>query len=102
MSEFTFDLVSKSGNSISRGDSTGSLGELGNSPSINDSGSIAFVGKFGTGHSAPTDLLVANPFGLVTDISGENFGRFSNQVEINNNNQVVARDTVAGLYAIRR
>ena len=103
MFNYAFDLISKSGDSISRGGgTTGSLGELGNSPSINDSGSIAFIGKFGTGFSAPTDLLFSDPLGNITDLSGENFGKFSNQVQINNNNQVVARDTVAGLYAIRR
>ena len=46
---YAFDIISKTGDSISRGESTGSLGELGNSPSINDLGSVAFIGKFGTG-----------------------------------------------------
>ncbi|MEM8722124.1 MAG: hypothetical protein AAGE84_22990 [Cyanobacteria bacterium P01_G01_bin.39] len=102
MTNYTFDLISKSGDSVSIGGGTTNLiGELGNYPSINDFGSVAFIGKFGTGFSAPTDLLVSNPLGNIINLSDQDFGKFGNQVQINNNNQVISRDSSGGSQAIR-
>ena len=99
MSNYSFDLITKSGDNIN---AAGNLVSIGNTPSINNFGSIALIGKFGTGFSAPTDLLVANPSGDISNLSSSDTWRFSNQVQINDNNQIVARDTLAGLFAIRR
>ena len=46
---YSFDVIAKTGDSVPfGGGSTDSLGKLGNSPSINDYGSVAFIGKFGS------------------------------------------------------
>ena len=94
MSDYLFDLITKTGNSIPSGSN---LTGLGNTPSINDFGLVAFVGEFDSG----TDLLAEDALGNVVNLSGSYSLNFSNQVEINNNNQVVARDSVSGLQAIR-
>ena len=98
MSDYLFDLITKSGNTIT---DAGNLVSIGNTPSINDFGSVAFIGKFGTGYSAPTDLLVANPLGDISNLSNSDTWRFSDQIQINNNNQIIARDTISGLQALR-
>ena len=57
MADYIFDLITKSGDDIS---DAGNLVSIGETPSINNLGSVAFIGKFGTGFNPPRDLLVAD------------------------------------------
>ncbi|GAB4241457.1 MAG: hypothetical protein Kow0049_30130 [Stanieria sp.] len=70
---------------------------FGDSPSINDLGNIAFVGKSGFA----TDLLVDNGLGHITNLSVPYPNIFSKALQINNQNKVVARDSSGGGSAIR-
>jgi Ca2+-binding RTX toxin-like protein len=93
MSDF-YELIAKTGNSIT---SLGPLTGFGDSPSINDLGNIAFVGKSGTA----TDLLVGNGLGNITNLSVPYPNIFSKAVQINNQGKVVARDSLGGPSAVR-
>ena len=53
MSNYSFDLIAKTNDSVAAG---GNLTGFGDTTSINDSGLVAFVGKFNT----IQDLLVGN------------------------------------------
>lgn len=99
MSNYSFDLIAKSGDNIP---AASNLVSLGNTPSINDYGLIAFIGKFGTGFRPPTDLLVSNPTGDILNLSSQYTWSFSDQIQINNNNQVLTRDGASSLQALRR
>ena len=98
MSNYLFDLITKSGDNI---DAAGNLISIGNTPSINNLGSVAFIGKFGTGFQPPRDLLVADSLGNLSNLSSSYTWRFSDQVQINDNNKIVTRDTVSSLQALR-
>jgi hypothetical protein len=89
-----YELIAKTGDSIT---SLGSLTTFGNSPSINDLGNIAFIGY----SNSITDLLVANDLGNITNLSIPYTYIFSNSVQINNQNKVVARNTSGSASAIR-
>jgi Ca2+-binding RTX toxin-like protein len=93
MSDF-YELIAKTGDSIT---SLGSLTGFGDSPSINDLGNIAFVGKSGSA----TDLLVSNVLGNITNLSVPYSNTFSKAVQINNQGKVVARDSLGGPSAVR-
>jgi Ca2+-binding RTX toxin-like protein len=80
-----YKVIAKTGDSIT---SLGSLTGFGNSPSINDSGYIAFVGKSGSS----SDLLVDNNVGQITNLSVPYSDQFASAVQINNQNKVVARN----------
>ena len=83
MSNYLFDLITKSGDNI---DAADSLVSIGNTPSINDSGLVAFIGKFGTGFQPPRDLLVFDSTDNIVNLSSDYTWRFSDQVQINNRN----------------
>ncbi|MEH1859305.1 MAG: hypothetical protein V7L21_15195 [Nostoc sp.] len=89
-------VVAKTTDSVSSGGNiTGFLDTI----SINDSGLVAFIGKFGS----TQDLLVADGSNPIRNLSS-NFSTnssFAAGVEINNNNQVVAIDRGSGFSAIR-
>ncbi|PSB08387.1 hypothetical protein C7B62_16995, partial [Pleurocapsa sp. CCALA 161] len=88
MSDF-YELIAKTGNSIT---SLGSLTGFGDSPSINDSGYVAFVGKSGSA----TDLLVDNGLGNITNLSVPYPDIFGRAVQINNQDKVIARNSGGG------
>jgi hypothetical protein len=94
MSNYLFDLIAKTGNSVASG---GSLSGFETTPSINDSGLVAFVGKFGS----PEDLLVGDGELLLNNLSSSYSGTFRSGVEINNDNEVVAVDLSGSFSAIR-
>ncbi|MBN3942351.1 calcium-binding protein [Nostoc sp. NMS9] len=89
-------VVAKTTDSVSSGGNiTGFLDTI----SINDSGLVAFIGKFGS----IQDLLVGDGSNPIRNLSS-NFSTnssFAAGVEINNNNQVVAIDRGNGFSAIR-
>jgi hypothetical protein len=89
-----YELIAKTGNNIT---SLGSLTGFGDSPSINDLGNIAFVGQ----SNSASDLLVANDLGNITNFSVPYSNTFSKAVQINNQDKVVARDSLGGGSAIR-
>lgn len=64
---------------------------IGEKPSINDSGVIAFVGKFDSAAARPESIFIADGNGLVTDISPSTTFRYAPAVQINNSNQVISR-----------
>ena len=64
---------------------------IGEKPSINDSGVIAFVGKFDPAAARPESIFIADGSGLVTDISPSTTFRYAPAVQINNSNQVISR-----------
>jgi Ca2+-binding RTX toxin-like protein len=80
-----YKVIAKTGDNIT---SLGSLAGFGNSPSINDSGYIAFVGK----SSLYSDLLVDNSVGKISNLSVPYTDQFASAVQINNQNKVVARN----------
>lgn len=89
-SKYIFDLVAKTNDSVASG---GNLTGFGDTTSINDSGSIAFVGKFNT----IQDLLVGNNSTIANLSSAFNGNSsFAAGVEINDNNQVLAIDRGGG------
>ncbi|MBE9105794.1 hypothetical protein IQ229_12810, partial [Nostoc cf. edaphicum LEGE 07299] len=83
-------------------DTVGSVGNITgfvDTVSINDSGLVAFIGKFGS----IQDLLVRDGSNQIKNLSS-NFSTnssFASGVEINNNNQVIAIDRGSGFSAIR-
>jgi len=80
---YKFDIVAQSGQ-------TGLVG-IEDNPSINDTGLVAFVGKLDE-DSNIEDIFVGDGSGPPRRIS--TFDRnFSRAVQINNNNQVAARDS---------
>jgi hypothetical protein len=91
-----YELIAKTGDNIT---GLGNVTGFGNSPSINDDnlGLIAFVGQ----SNSTTDLLVENGIGHITNLSVAYPNSFSSSVQINNQNQVVARDTLGVGSAIR-
>ena len=100
MLKYSFDLITKQGDSVS---DTGSITGFENTPSINDSGTVAVVGKFGLSES----LLVGDGQSAAFNISDSYASpdpyasSFRPGVEINNNNQVVAIDSAGNALAIR-
>jgi hypothetical protein len=93
MTEYSFDLITKQGNSVSGSLITG----FENTPSINDFGTVAVVGKFGSSES----LLTGDAQSAVSNISGAYSSSFRAGVEINNNNRVVAVDLGGNASAVR-
>lgn len=90
-----YDLIAKTGDYITL---LGNVTGFGDSPSINDDlGKVAFVGQSGS----TTDLLVENGMGQITNLSSTDSNRFSSSVQINNQNQVIAKDTLGVGSAIR-
>lgn len=75
----------------------GNLTGFGGSPSINDLGFVAFVGRANNN----TDLLVENNSGEITNLSVSFPNPISQGVQINNQNQVVARDRLGGVSTVR-
>jgi Ca2+-binding RTX toxin-like protein/pimeloyl-ACP methyl ester carboxylesterase len=97
-SAYLYDVIAKTNDSVASG---GNLTGLELFTSINDSGTVAFVGKFGT----PEDLLVGDGTNPLKNLSTDStfvFDNFSSGLEINNNNQVAAIDrATSGFSAIR-
>lgn len=85
---YSFDLIAQT---------EGSLTGFENTPSINNSGKVAFIGEFGF----VEDLLVGDGETAVTNLSSSHSGTFRSGVEINEGNEVVAVDSGGGLSAIR-
>ena len=90
---YKFDVVAKSGDVTAAGTFTG----FGDEPSINDKGTVAFVGQIGAGNfeGVFTQDLPSQPVWITQGFSssGRTFGR---AVQINNLLQIVARDGVPG------
>lgn len=63
-----------------------------NKTSINDSGKVAVVGKFGLSE----DILVGDAVNPVINLSNGSRSKFSSPVQINNDDQVVAIDLASG------
>ena len=94
MSNYLFDLIAEKGDSVSSG---GNLTGFEDTTSINDSGLVAFIGKFGF----PEDLLVGDGQLPIRNLSSNSSSTFRSGVEINNDNEVVAIDSSSGFSAIR-
>ncbi len=80
-STYKFDIVAKTG---------GSFQSLGDNPSINDRGLVAFVGTA----LNDTDIYTGNPDGSITDVTGysRSASNTTRSVQINNLNQIVTQD----------
>jgi VCBS repeat-containing protein len=63
---------------------------IGEKPSINDFGVVAFVGKFDPSAPRPESIFISDG-GLVTDISPSTTFRYEPAVQINNSNQIISR-----------
>ena len=81
--DYLFDIITKT---------SGTLTGFENKTSINDSGKVAVVGKFGF----TEDILVGDAVNPVINLSSDSGGKFYSPVEINNNDLVVAIDTSSG------
>jgi hypothetical protein len=89
---YTYEIIAKTGQSVGAFTFSG----MGNNVSINDSGKVAFVGQLGSsgegvfigdGSTSPSNITVG--FQSSTRV-------FGSSVQINNTNQVLARDRVSG------
>jgi Ca2+-binding RTX toxin-like protein len=80
-STYKFDIVAKTG---------GGFQSLGDNPSINDRGLVAFVGTTPN----DVDIYTGNPDGSLTDVTGalRSASNTTRSVQINNLNQIVTQD----------
>jgi uncharacterized repeat protein (TIGR01451 family) len=81
---YKYEIVAKSG--------AGGLNGFGDNPSINDAGRVAFVGQIAGGEG----VFVGDASAAATNITPGFLRTYGRAVQINNNNQVVARDRVNG------
>lgn len=69
-----------------------------NTPSINDSGLVSFVGNL----NGEEDLFTGDGSNPITNLSSSfPFTNFSSGIEINNDNQIVTVDKTSGFSAVR-
>ena len=86
---YKFDIIASSENGLTGFDNT---------PSINDSGLISFVGNL----NGEEDLFTGDASNPITNLSSSfPFTNFSSGIEINNDNQIVTVDKTSGFSAVR-
>lgn len=91
----TFTVVARSGTTVNVGDTTRTLTGFGRRPSINDFGTVAFVGKHSSGEGlfvgASNELRSINP-----SWSANSLRNFGDAAVVNNRSRVLARDRFSG------
>lgn len=97
---YTFDVIASTGDTPSNAPSA--LVGMGNGPSINAAGHVAFVGQFGGGEGVVVGDGKTTPVMVNNDLESDRY--FGNYIQINNSDQVVANDRLVEstpLYFVR-